>query len=99
MMDNDRESRIREKAHFLWEEAGRPDGKADEHWQRATALVAQEATRENGADLAPGETAADAAAGPAPKSKPELAQTTDLDKAMPPEPPAAKAKRPRKRSG
>jgi hypothetical protein len=26
---------VRERAYFLWEQEGRPDGRADEYWQRA----------------------------------------------------------------
>jgi hypothetical protein len=39
----DREERIRQRAHRIWEEAGRPEGKAQEHWERA----AQELDRED----------------------------------------------------
>ena len=31
----DREDRIRQRAHELWESEGRPDGQADRHWSRA----------------------------------------------------------------
>jgi hypothetical protein len=34
-----REERIRAKAHELWEQAGRPDGRADEHWMNAARLI------------------------------------------------------------
>jgi hypothetical protein len=34
-----REDRIRAKAHALWEEAGRPEGEADEHWLKAARLI------------------------------------------------------------
>ncbi|HEV7690573.1 MAG TPA: DUF2934 domain-containing protein [Hyphomonadaceae bacterium] len=34
-----REARIRAKAHELWEEAGRPEGRHDEHWMKAAALI------------------------------------------------------------
>ena len=37
-MDN-REARIRDKAHQLWEDGGRPQGKADEHWKEAERLI------------------------------------------------------------
>lgn len=33
--DVERERRIREKAYRLWEEAGRPEGRALEHWAEA----------------------------------------------------------------
>ena len=29
------EQEVRERAYFLWEEDGRPEGRAGEHWQRA----------------------------------------------------------------
>lgn len=31
----DYEDRIRERAHRIWEEEGRPDGRHREHWERA----------------------------------------------------------------
>jgi len=40
-MDN-REERIRERAEQIWIEEGRPDGRADIHWDMATELVAIE---------------------------------------------------------
>jgi len=33
--DRQDEHMIRERAYFLWESAGRPDGQADDHWRRA----------------------------------------------------------------
>jgi len=38
-MDQNREERIRHRAHQLWEEAGRPDGREAEHWERASREV------------------------------------------------------------
>lgn len=38
-MDNDREQRIREQAHSLWEQDGRPEGRAEEYWLRAEAMI------------------------------------------------------------
>ena len=38
----DPEARIRERAHALWEEEGRPEGRAEEHWERARRLVEAE---------------------------------------------------------
>ncbi|MFK8252795.1 DUF2934 domain-containing protein [Ancylobacter terrae] len=43
---DEREDRIRERAHKLWEEEGRPDGRAEAHWFQAKEIVAVE---ENGA--------------------------------------------------
>lgn len=41
--DNDQEQRIREKAYQLWQEDGAPEGKADEYWHRARALIEDQA--------------------------------------------------------
>lgn len=38
-MASDIEERIRARAHAIWEEEGRPDGRAEEHWARATREV------------------------------------------------------------
>jgi hypothetical protein len=34
------EQHIRERAYQIWEEAGRPEGKAVEHWLQAEAEIA-----------------------------------------------------------
>ena len=39
------EDRIRARAHLLWEEEGRPQGRADVHWEKARTLVAIEDDR------------------------------------------------------
>lgn len=39
----DIEDKIRAKAHELWLADGQPEGKADEHWQAAEAIVRAEA--------------------------------------------------------
>jgi hypothetical protein len=36
------EQRIRDRAHKLWEEEGRPEGRAEMHWAQARALVASQ---------------------------------------------------------
>lgn len=33
------QQRIRERAYLLWEEDGRPVGRADEYWERARFLI------------------------------------------------------------
>ncbi len=38
----DREQRIREKAYQIWIDEGRPEERADAHWDMATELVAIE---------------------------------------------------------
>ena len=40
--NTDREQRIRERAYQLWEEGGRPDGEASNHWHRASEAIASE---------------------------------------------------------
>lgn len=34
-MDNDRETRIRQRAYQLWLDEGSPQGKQDDHWAQA----------------------------------------------------------------
>lgn len=36
----DLESRIRARAHEIWEDEGRPEGSAERHWQQANAEIA-----------------------------------------------------------
>ena len=38
-MTDDRQERIRQRAHEIWEQAGRPEGSHMEHWDRATAEI------------------------------------------------------------
>jgi hypothetical protein len=45
----DRDAFIRQRAYQIWEEEGRPEGKAEEHWERARQLVEdEEAGRRSG---------------------------------------------------
>lgn len=55
-----REKRIRARAHDLWEAAGRPEGRASDHWGEAERLVDAEDREEErlkrrgpGIDIAP----------------------------------------------
>ncbi len=57
----DRDQRIRNIAYTIWEEEGRPDGRAEIHWLRACELVDAEA-----AEPADGASAADMPAGDPP---------------------------------
>jgi len=36
---SDREMRVRERAHQLWEQEGRPDGRESDHWERASREI------------------------------------------------------------
>ncbi|MBZ9863183.1 DUF2934 domain-containing protein [Mesorhizobium sp. CA12] len=38
-MTDDRHERIRQRAHEIWEQAGRPEGAHKDHWDQATAEV------------------------------------------------------------
>jgi hypothetical protein len=38
----ERSERIRQVAYNLWEEDGRPEGRADDHWERASFLIRME---------------------------------------------------------
>ncbi|RWB66659.1 MAG: DUF2934 domain-containing protein [Mesorhizobium sp.] len=38
-MTDDRHERIRQRAHEIWEQAGRPEGAHKEHWEQATAEI------------------------------------------------------------
>ena len=40
--EQDLERRIRERANALWEEDGRPEGRADEYWERASRYIEEE---------------------------------------------------------
>lgn len=53
------EDRVRRRAHEIWEREGRPEGRQEEHWQRAM----EEISAETG-DAAPGGTAGSDAPGP-----------------------------------
>jgi hypothetical protein len=41
-MDRDRDERIRERAHQIWEREGRQEGSHDAHWQRAERELDEE---------------------------------------------------------
>ena len=38
-MTDDRHERIRQRAHAIWEKAGRPEGAHQQHWDQATAEI------------------------------------------------------------
>ena len=42
MQDSERQRRIRERAYRIWQEDGEPEGRAAEHWDKVTELVAIE---------------------------------------------------------
>jgi hypothetical protein len=44
----DREELIKARAHAIWEQEGRPDDRAAEHWERAEREIDSEAAKEGG---------------------------------------------------
>lgn len=44
-MTDDRHERIRQRAHAIWEKAGRPEGAHQQHWDQATAEVDGDAAK------------------------------------------------------
>jgi hypothetical protein len=41
-IDREHEERIRTRAYFLWQEAGSPEGRAEEFWHQARRLELEE---------------------------------------------------------
>jgi hypothetical protein len=48
-MTEDREDRIRKRAHEIWEREGRPEGRQEEHWRQASQEVGEELFGQQGA--------------------------------------------------
>ncbi|SAL02863.1 DUF2934 domain-containing protein [Caballeronia ptereochthonis] len=42
MEDQKEQDRIRRRAYELWERQGSPDGRAEEFWEQAKAILAEE---------------------------------------------------------
>jgi hypothetical protein len=40
--DSDRERQIRQRAYQIWTDEGRPEGRADAHWEQAEKEIASE---------------------------------------------------------
>lgn len=66
---DDRQERIRQRAHEIWEQAGRPEGSHMEHWDRATAEI-------DGAAVKPKKAAAKKPAAAATPAKAATAKTS-----------------------
>ncbi|MFZ1414445.1 MAG: DUF2934 domain-containing protein, partial [Defluviicoccus sp.] len=85
------QSQIENRAHKIWEREGRPDGKAEEHWQRAVAELDEEAAARAAAEkAAKAASVAPAPAAPAPAAPAPSASTAGAASAA--EAAAAKAK-------
>jgi hypothetical protein len=40
--EDEKQSKIRERAHQIWEQEGRPNGQEQAHWERATKEIEEE---------------------------------------------------------
>jgi hypothetical protein len=45
-MDQDREERVRRRAHEIWEQEGRPEGRHEDHWRQAREEIDRESPPE-----------------------------------------------------
>lgn len=43
-MSGNRDERIRERAHAIWDREGKPEGAAERHWQQAESEIDKEDT-------------------------------------------------------
>jgi hypothetical protein len=84
-MTDDRQDRIRQRAHAIWENRGRPHGHDREHWDLATREVdAEDAAAKTAKTKKPARVAA--------TSKPKATAKTSTAKASAAKKPVAKAK-------
>jgi hypothetical protein len=70
-MADDRQNRIRQRAHEIWEREGRPQGAHERHWQQAESEIATEGNKAGKKPAtarkpAPAKAAKPAVAGPGP---------------------------------
>jgi hypothetical protein len=49
----DREERIRQRAHEIWEREGRPEGREQEHWDQAVQEIESESSEAERGPVAP----------------------------------------------
>jgi hypothetical protein len=50
MMTIESETKVRERAYYIWEREGRPQGRELQHWQAALRELSLEANSSNGAN-------------------------------------------------
>jgi hypothetical protein len=81
-MTDDRQERIRNRAHQIWQEEGQPAGQHERHWHQAVADVDQEEAAGTSAAKKPAKKAAGAAkAKAAPKEAKAATKTSKPKKA------------------
>ncbi len=103
----DREKRIREIAHHLWVQEGRPEGRSDSHWQEAVALYEAESAQSKDANAKPpaepaaekparsgAEKTAEATAGNKTTAEPNAQKPASAGKPKPAEPAGKPAEKP-----
>lgn len=49
-MTGDREQKIRERAHAIWQDEGQPHGRHDDHWDQASREFDAEASKPGSAE-------------------------------------------------
>lgn len=89
MDDKDLEDRVQVRAYALWEQDGRPEGRAEEYWHRAVALIEEEQASGQASSMSEDE------AGPAPRTEPDTTLAAEQAEA----PTATKNRRARKKAG
>lgn len=81
------EEKIREIAHLLWVEAGKPEGQAEHHWYKAIEMASAKAAKKAAAKPAAAKNApakkAVSKAAPAPKAAPAAKAAKPVAKAAP----------------
>ena len=92
-MTPDRDERIRQRAHELWEREGRPHGRHDDHWQQAREEIDAEALQ---MDSMKGVSADPAQDSRAPKRRGRPAKSDATEAAAGTAPSAPKSRSPRK---
>lgn len=73
------EDRVRARAQEIWEEEGRPDGKAEEHWQRASEELR---SQKNSSETAPATQSEFSTSLPRGGTKPSDSQSSSANAAM-----------------
>jgi hypothetical protein len=71
---DDKQERIRQRAHAIWEQAGRPDGAHQQHWDQATAEMDGKDSKPKAKAARPKGPAATKTKDSQPKTKPKAAR-------------------------
>ena len=52
-MTTRREDQIRQRAHQLWEDQGRPEGQHEEHWRQASSEIGEDGGSDTDGETSP----------------------------------------------